>query len=529
MLTRTPEEQLRRVQLVTDAALAHLTLDRMLDELLNRISELLHADTAAILLMDEAKHEVVATRAKGIEEEVETGVRIPLGRGFAGSVAASAKPIVLDHVDHTSVVNPILIDRGLRAMLGVPLIVDGNVVGVMHVGSLHERHFDQDDVELLQLVADRIALAIRARLQESDRLVSQTLQTTLLPERIPTIRDMKIAARYAPARGGLVGGDWYDVFVTPSGALCVVVGDVVGRGLQAAIVMTRVRNALRALALVDREPSQTAEHLNDMLIHFDPNVMITMLFGRVDDQGVMTYANAGHMPPLILDSNGNAEYREEPSEPALGAIPGLAYRNRTLKLERGDTLILYTDGLVDRRGQSIDQGLENLRKAAAGGEWRSLEDLCARALDTQSIGTESEDDTAVLLLQLPALEPKSPLHIAIDARPSELGLLRRALRSWIANAGWDDMTSQDVLVAVCEAATNAIEHAYGPGRGKVNIDGSFEGDELNIVVSDQGSWREPRGQERGRGQSIMKALMDEVSTNTSNSGTTVAMHKKVRS
>src|SRR5262245_6733066 len=160
-------KRLEDLQAVTDAALAHLELDELLNVLLARIRAILRTDTCAVLLLDDDRAELVARAALGIEEEVEQGVRIPLGRGFAGRVAANAMPVILDDVDHADVMNPILREKGIKSMLGVPLIVRGAVIGVLHVGTLTHRKFTRQDVELLSLVAERVALATeRARLHE---------------------------------------------------------------------------------------------------------------------------------------------------------------------------------------------------------------------------------------------------------------------------------------------------------------------------------------------------------------------------
>ena len=163
-------EHVRRLQSVTDAALAHLRLDELLAALLERTRQILEVDTCAILLLDEETNELVARAALGIEEEVDQGVRIPVGGGFAGRIAAEKRPVILDDVDHAHVLNPLLREKGIKSMLGVPLVVEGEVRGVLHVGSLHFRAFDETEVELLQLVADRAALAIEhARLFEAER------------------------------------------------------------------------------------------------------------------------------------------------------------------------------------------------------------------------------------------------------------------------------------------------------------------------------------------------------------------------
>jgi signal transduction histidine kinase len=168
--TERDAERLRRLQLVTDAALSHLDLDQLLAELLTRIRDVLDADTAVVLLCDELRSELVARAAIGLEEEVELGVRIPVGRGFAGRIAAERRPIVLDDVDRAEVLNPILRENGVKSMAGVPLVFGNEVLGVLHVGTLTPREFTKDDIELLEVVADRVALAIEhARLFEAER------------------------------------------------------------------------------------------------------------------------------------------------------------------------------------------------------------------------------------------------------------------------------------------------------------------------------------------------------------------------
>jgi signal transduction histidine kinase len=170
-------EHVRRLQSVTDAALAHLRLDALLDALLVRTQQMLDVDTCAILLLDDDTNELVARAALGIEEEVEHGVRIPVGQGFAGRIAAEKVPVILDDVDHADVLNPILLEKGVKSLLGVPLVVEGDVRGVLHVGSLVVREFTPDEEQLLQLVADRAALAIdHARLFEAERAARERIE-----------------------------------------------------------------------------------------------------------------------------------------------------------------------------------------------------------------------------------------------------------------------------------------------------------------------------------------------------------------
>ena len=199
-------ERLRRLQALTDAALGHLELEALLNALLDRAREMLNADTCAILLLDEERRDLVARAARGIEEEVEQGIRIPLGQGFAGRVAADARPVIVDDVDHADVLNPILRQKGIKSLLGVPLLVSGQVVGVLHVGTLVPRKFTVDDIDLLQLAADRAAIAIdharayhaeyssRRRLEDlqavTDAALAHLELDELLNVLLPRIRDI---------------------------------------------------------------------------------------------------------------------------------------------------------------------------------------------------------------------------------------------------------------------------------------------------------------------------------------------------
>jgi phosphoserine phosphatase RsbU/P len=312
-------EQLRRIQSVTEASLAHLEIDELLDTLLERVREILEVDTAAILLIDRTSREMVATAAKGIEEEVRSGVRIPIGQGFAGRVAAERRAVILDKVDHTNVRNQILLDMGIRSLLGVPLIVDGDAIGVLHVGTLGSRSFSDQDAELLQLVADRAALAINAGVLKQESRVATALQRSLLP-RLPDISGLEIAARYLPGHDRLVGGDWYDVFELPTGHVGAAIGDVVGHGLHSATVMGRIRNALRAYALDSDDPAAVLTRLDDMVSHFEPDEMATVLYAVFDPaRRQMTISVAGHPLPLMTLPTREAQMIEVCVDPPIGS------------------------------------------------------------------------------------------------------------------------------------------------------------------------------------------------------------------
>ena len=195
---RGSAERLDKLQVLTDSTLSHLGTEALLVELLARVRDILDVDTAAVLTLDQQGSELEARAACGIEEEVRQGVRIPVGTGFAGRIAVVRHPIRLDRVDATTVANPILWEKGIKVMLGVPLISRDSVVGVLHVGRLDLRPFTDDDAGLLQVVGDRVVAAIQARELEDERAATQLLERSLLPARPPVCPGLDFAARYVP-------------------------------------------------------------------------------------------------------------------------------------------------------------------------------------------------------------------------------------------------------------------------------------------------------------------------------------------
>ena len=232
------EDQLTNFRAVTDSKLGRLDVEDLLIELLERVRGILDADTAAVLLLDEETDDLVARAACGIEEEVRQGVRVPVGVGFAGRIARSKEPVLLNRVDSTTVANPILWEKGIRTMLGVPLLVGEELIGVLHVGRLEDRPFNETDVELLLVVAERLAGAIHSRQMAVEQAAAVLLERSLLPSRLPECPGLEFATRYLTPEEP-VGGDWYDVFTVPPGDLWIVTGDVAGHGLHAAVVMGR--------------------------------------------------------------------------------------------------------------------------------------------------------------------------------------------------------------------------------------------------------------------------------------------------
>ena len=519
-------DRLRQIEAVTDAGLAHLDVEELLKELLDRVRELLAVDTAAVLLLDSSASFLIATAARGLEEEVRQGVRIPLGLGFAGRIAAEKRAVIIEQVDHSNVLNPILRERGICSLLGVPLLVSGRVMGVLHVGTLSVRQFSEQDSTLLQLVADRVALAVRARTSQVERAAATALQRSLLPAQLPDVPGVEFAARYVPGGDGEVGGDWYDVFALPSGSLCIVVGDVVGRGLPAAVAMGRLRTALRAYTLDTEDPAELLHKLDRQVCQFEPDVMATVLCTIMEPSGEhLRLSTAGHPPPVVSASPSlPAAVLELPVDLPLGVSTARPRRTSTLALPPGAGVLFYTDGLIERRGQSVDVGLERLRRAVFAGP---AESVCAKVM-SDLVGTDPvADDIAVLMVRRQDAATTPSLQLQLPAVPMSLKPIRIAVRRWLARIPADQDETADLVAAIGEACANIVEHAYGAGGGLVFVNLTSRPPDVVAEIRDTGRWRAPRGHFRGRGIGLMRALSDEVQIDQTDAGTSVVIRRAI--
>jgi anti-sigma regulatory factor (Ser/Thr protein kinase)/putative methionine-R-sulfoxide reductase with GAF domain len=521
--------QLIHMYRLSDPMLSELGLEALLVELLDRSKEALGADTAAILMLDDDGKELVARAARGLEEEVEQGVRIPLGGGFAGRIAAERVPIFIGDVDHADVLNPILRGKGVRSLLGAPLIVERRVIGVMHVGTLQPREFNDNDAALLQLAAGRAAPAIeRARLFEAldhEHRSAVALQRSLLPERLPDVAGLDVAARYLPAIDE-VGGDWYDVIELPGGFVGLAIGDVAGHGVRAAALMGQLRTGLRAYALEGLGPGETLRRLDRLLQSIRGRGMATAAYALFSlETGVLRIASAGHPPPVMVSATGEAWMLELAAAPPLGTLPYPIHQEHETLLGPGETILLYTDGLVERRGEALTVGMERLR--ATAGVAASAEEICQRVIDALVPALGSPDDVALVALRNAPIEPDMRLQLPAD--PAVLSQIRQMLRRWLRAKGARGEEIAALTLACGEACSNAIEHAYAPGRVSFELEASHASGVVTLAVRDSGSWRPPRGQHRGRGLQMIEATVDEVDVRATADGTEILMRRRLAS
>ena len=388
------------------------------------------------------------------------------------------------------------------------------------------RRISGEDRLLATVLVGHLGLAIQhVRQFEAARETSLTLQHAMLA---PTGLPAGFAVRYEPAVTPLeIGGDWYDVLPLGHHRIGIIVGDCVGRGLPAAAVMGQLRASARALLLTGAEPAKLLEEL-DAVAQLIPNAFCTTVFLSVLDteSGVFSYSCAGH-PPAVLAAPGSAHTLISDAR----SVP-LAVQRRTprpqasVKLPPGSTLMLYTDGLVERRGGLLEDGMARAADLVGGGRSRTLDDVADALMAELEPTGGYPDDVAILLYRQPA-----PLEMDFTADVRHLAPSRAALRTWLSEVGVEPAQIQDMLIATGEAVANAIEHGHrSRPDGIISLRATAVVDGLHVSVIDSGVWKTPHhvpSEHRGRGLSLMRCLVQDLSIRSNDAGTTVHMYARI--
>jgi PAS domain S-box-containing protein len=501
------------MQLLVDAALAHRTLDDILSDLVARVRGVLQADAASIHLVEEGDQ--LELRAAS-----DSSPAAPFtGESFAARVARAREPLLVQ--DPTA--------EQVGSLIGVPLLAESQVTGVVVASAAPPRQFTADDLSILRLAADRVALAIdHARVYEREHRIAEMLQRSLLPEHLPHLPGLAVAARYLPAAAEAeVGGDWYDVLPVPGGGVGLVMGDVAGKGLAAASMVGRLRSALRAYALEGHAPARVLEQLNRLIwTEAEESQMATLIYLVVDAvEGEVRWVNAGHPPPLLVNGDERPRYLEGGSSVPLGVLPFPEFEEVAAPMDPGGTVVLYTDGLVERPGENIDRGLSRLAEAVRHAPIEP-ELLCDHVLSELVPQGGTPDDVALLTLRTIPMTER--FGVQFPTTPEALASMRAVLRRWLRYVGGDEQEIAEIVTACGEAATNAIEHAGSGGGSPFEISGHLEDGAVQLTVRDYGTWRAPRPDDQGRGLSLMRALMDSVQVTPTPEGTTVRLGRTLQ-
>lgn len=412
----------------------------------------------------------------------------------------------------------------LGARAAVPLVLHGRRLGALYMNFAEARELAGEEIEFMLTLGRQCAQALdRARLFAREHQIATTLQHALLPVELPRVPGIEIEATYLPAAAAAdVGGDWYDVFQLPDGRVVLSVGDVVGHGLEAAATMGEVQHAIRTAVLEGHDPGKALAVASRVLQLRGDTGMATAVVAVLDPVArELTYAAGGHPAPIIA-TNERIETLEAGGSPPLGLMEAPAARAARVSLPAGALLVLYTDGLIehDRDYLSGEAAL-----------WRAVQhEQAARSVNpAQSIlerivpGKRVRDDIAILTVRLEH-QPAEPLDITLPAEVASLARTRHALQRWARGLGLREDLTFAMQVAVGEATTNAIQHAYGATPGPVRLRARTDGELLRVEVEDRGRWRPERpGAEGVHGFAMMRALSEAVDVETTEHGTTVRL------
>ncbi|MYT82446.1 PAS domain S-box-containing protein [Streptomyces sp. MnatMP-M77] len=390
----------------------------------------------------------------------------------------------------------------------------------------HDRPFTSEDELLLSLLAGHLAQGLtRAHQIDQQREIALVLQRAILgPSQLPE----GFAVRYEPATRPLeVGGDWYDTVSLPDGRIGIVVGDCVGRGLGAATVMGQLSSACRALLLQNGSPARALMALDHFAAGVPGALCTTVFCGVLDPKtGHLTYSSAGHPPGILAHPDGTTSLLDGGRYVPLAVRPGAARPEAECNVPARATLLLYTDGLVERRRRPLTTGIDQAGEAVQAGRESAVDDLATQVMERLAPAGGYDDDVALLLYRHPA-----PLEVTFPAESQQLAPVRKALRTWLGQCDLPPHTVQNVLVAAGEACANAIEHGHRHSPGEtIRLRAEALVDDLYLSVIDSGNWKPPQPElntHRGRGVTLMRALMQQVTITPSPDGTTVGMHTRI--
>ena len=389
-----------------------------------------------------------------------------------------------------------------------------------------KRPFTLEDQTLLTVLAGRLGQGLqRVHQVDQQRETALVLQHAILG---PTDLPGGFAVRYQAASRPLqVGGDWYDVVDLQDGRIALIVGDCVGHGLAAATVMGQLRSACRALLLDHPSPRAALCGLDRFAARLPGAQCTTAVCAVLDPgSGELVYSSAGHPPPILVDADGATRTLEDGHTIPVGLRPDRSRPEAHATVPAGGTLLLYTDGLVERRGSSLDQGIERASVLVEDGRTSTLDDLADQIMTRLAPSNGYQDDVAVLLYRHPG-----PLEISFPAHVNELSRSRAALRSWLAQTRVGPDQAHDMLVAAGEAVANAIEHGHRDSpEGIITLRATALADRMHLSVVDTGSWKPPQPAadcHRGRGITLMRALMQDVTIHPDATGTKVHLSARI--
>jgi serine phosphatase RsbU (regulator of sigma subunit)/anti-sigma regulatory factor (Ser/Thr protein kinase) len=519
-----------RLQRITTELSNALTRADVAQVLLAHVDEAVGTECAVLVSLGEGLRPTEILDSNGFEEDVaESWLEARMDASTPQGQAV--RRLTPYHFDATDAVAG---DRahdpahsGHRSFLFVPLVLGRRPLALLVASAHHPLDLGPDDLRFVAALAGQAAQALdRARRFESERRIAETLQQSVLPASLPSVPGLQLAGRYLPGTAELeVGGDWYDAIPLSNGRFGLVVGDVVGKGVRAAATMGQLRNAIRAFSLDRLKPTTTLGRLSRLAEEVIETSFATVVYAELDPEtGVCRYASAGHPPPVLAKLDGGVEFLDGGRGLPLGTGAAATYRQAVAELPHGAVLLFYTDGLIERRGRSLDEGFERLRTAVATAPREP--DLLADHVLEHLIGDEERrDDVVLLVARLLPVAPRA-MDIRVDGGEASLRNAREALRLWLVGAETTEMDAHDIVLAAWEAIANATEHSLSETGFRLQAQLVDEG--VRVVVEDDGTWMTPAVRpDRGRGLQLMRSLMSSVEVEPGPRGTRVTLEKRL--
>lgn len=517
-----------RLQELTTALASALTPNDVLDVFVTRAGPAVDAigigaglldHTLGAPLLNSWREQRLSLPDRWLESDAGSPLRETIADGrahyYSADTLAQSNPEVGAHLSVMRV----------GAVAFVPLLAGRRTLGVAALtwhtlGSARARSF-------VETFAGQCGQALdRALRYETERTIAETLQRSVLPETLPSLEGATVAARYLPGTAAVdVGGDWFDTIPLVDGRLLFVVGDVVGKGVQAASTMAQLRNGMRALTLDSSDVSSVVSKVNRLLDSYTDSPFATLAVLTVDPATYETeLLSAGHLPPLLVRRGNPPILLDGAHGLPIGVEPEALYETHRLTLEPGDVVVLYTDGLVERRNRSLDEGFALLLEAAIDAP--ANPDRLVDKLLAELIGDDVRGDDVALLAVAFDRAPLGEFSMDLPADREALTELRDAFSGWLGRGAIGEVDRRDLVLALWEASANAIEHAQSPSAKVIHIEAALTGDRVRVAVLDSGGWREPEERpDRGLGLRLIQSLMTSLSVQPSEQGTMVVMER----
>lgn len=562
-------EKLRVLLEVGRRLASNMDLDSLLELIIQQTTKVMEADRSSLFLVDKKTEELWSKIAQGAEE-----IRFPIGKGFAGHVAKTGEIVNIPDVYKDKRFNR-EVDKqtGYRtkSMLCAPLrTMDGEIVGVVQVlNKKGGQVFTEFDEEMLLALAGQAAVAItnamyhqevlQKQKMERDLQIAKSVQESFLPQELPEKKGFQFAAHYDPAQD--VGGDVYDFIPLSEDQMGILLGDVSGKGVPAALFMARLMSDFRFISLTEDDPKDILAKVNNILVKRSRRGMfVTLAFLILDSlRGRITYSSAGHLPPILVKANGKVHRLESEGGVPLGIAEEQVFGQDSVPLDAGDVILLYTDGVVEARNSRKQEfGFSRIEKALKESRGLSAKEieqhLSARVAEFVE-DTPQHDDLTYLLMKVvqekPKVEKGKPgqksrrgkghghcINLSVPSDPKFLSVVRKNVDALLDDLDFTEKEKRKIVIAVDEATSNVIKYSYdGDLTKRIDFEISADAVALTIKIRDYGKTPDvdkikPRDiddiRPGGLGTHFLREVMDTVDYDVSlGVGTLLTLKKNI--